>query len=246
MLTERRGLQITRNDTLARDLDDVIHSGPCKVLTGTLADPFTGDTIAFQFGQGTSELVQIDHIVALSDAWVKGAQLLTPDQRATFANDPLNLLAVDGSANAQKGDGDAATWLPSNKAFRCNYVAHQVSVKATYRLWVTQAEHDAMSRVLNDCPDEPALSSTYAAQATVEPAPEPAPFERAPAPVAPAPVEPAPVEPAPAPPAPVQPPATVHYENCDAVRAAGAAPIYADDPGYSRKLDRDGDGVACE
>lgn len=233
----------TRNDTLARDLTDVVKSGPCKVMTGVLADPFTGTSIGFVRGQGTSELVQIDHVVSLSDAWQKGAQQLTADQRATFANDPLNLLAVDGSANAQKGDGDAATWLPKNKAFRCGYVARQVSVKATYRLWVTQAEHDAIVRVLADCPDEPAVTSVYAAVAAPPVVAEPAP------PVEPAPVEPAPApepaQPAPAPVAPA-PPATVYYENCDAVRAAGAAPIYSTDPGYSRKLDRDGDGIGCE
>lgn len=229
----------TRNDTLARDLTEVAKAGPCTVVSGVLSDPYTGASIDFVRGQDTSALVQIDHVVSLSDAWQKGAQQLSADQRASFANDPLNLLAVDGSANAQKGDGDAATWLPKNRAFRCAYVARQVSVKATYGLWVTPAEHDAMARVLAGCPDEPALTSAYAAQ---PPAPEPV------AEPAPAPPTPAPAEPAPAPPAPPQPapPANASYENCDAVRAAGAAPIRAGDPGYSRTLDRDGDGIGCE
>ena len=77
--------------------------------------------------------MQIDHVVALSDAWQKGAQQLTEAQRLAFANDPLNLLAVDGPINQQKSDGDAATWLPPNKSFRCDYVARQISVKATLR-----------------------------------------------------------------------------------------------------------------
>ncbi|MFB7252503.1 DUF1524 domain-containing protein [Microbacterium sp. NPDC056234] len=240
----------TRNDILIRDLQGETLSGPCKVLTGMLDDPFTGARIDFVRGQGTSELIQIDHVVALSDAWQKGAQQLTPDQRATFANDPLNLLAVDGSANAQKGDGDAATWLPSNKSFRCEYVARQVAVKATYGLWVTQAERDAIARVLTACPDQPAPTSTFAA---VVPAPEPQPVVEAPAPVeqpaqpAPVPLVEQPVQPAPpAQPAQPAPPSNVYYENCTAVRNAGAAPIRTGDPGYSRKLDRDGDGVACE
>lgn len=239
----------TRNDILAAQLTAVRRSGSCKVTSGTLDDPFTGKTIDFVRGQGTSELVQIDHVVALSDAWQKGAQQLTADQRASFANDPLNLLAVDGRANAQKSDGDAATWLPANKSFRCEYVARQVSVKATYGLWVTQAEHDAMARVLGDCSEQPAVTSKYAAAAPVvevkpDPVPEPAPVAPAPAPapVAPAPAPVAPAQPAPAP----APPASVYYENCTAVRAAGAAPIHAGDPGYSRKLDRDGDGIGCE
>ena len=157
----------TRNDILARDLTEIARSGACTVTTGTLADPFTGEMVAFERGEHTSAEVQIDHVVALSDAWQKGAQQLTEDERATFANDPLNLLAVSGPANTQKGDGDAATWLPRNKAFRCAYVARQVSVKATYGLWVTQAEHDAMAGILNACPDERALTSDYAAKATM-------------------------------------------------------------------------------
>lgn len=246
----------TRNDILAAQLTETVLEGSCKVVSGVLSDPFTDTEIEFIRGQGTSELVQIDHVVALSDAWQKGAQQLTADQRATFANDPLNLLAVDGSANAQKGEGDAATWMPMNKGFRCEYVARQVAVKATYGLWVTQAEHDAIADILGGCPDEPTPTSAFATLAPVSVEPVPAPIEPEPVPLEPAPVpfEPAPVPalpapvpfaPAPAPPASA-PPTNVFYQNCDAVRAAGAAPIRAGDPGYSRKLDRDGDGVGCE
>ncbi len=84
----------------------------------------------------------------------KGAQLLTRQLREQFSNDPLNLLAVEGRANQTKGDGDAATWLPSNKSFRCTYVARQVAVKYKYSLWVTLAEHDAINRVLQSCPTQ--------------------------------------------------------------------------------------------
>ena len=101
--------------------------------------------------------LQIDHVVALSDAWQKGAQYLDANTRYQIATDPLNLLAVDGKANQGKSDGDAATWLPPNKAFRCQYVARQVSVKYKYRLWTTQAEHDAIAKILATCPKEPAL-----------------------------------------------------------------------------------------
>ncbi|SDO31855.1 Protein of unknown function [Microbacterium sp. ru370.1] len=236
----------TRNDMLGRDLTDAVRAGTCRVTAGTLTDPYTGASIAFVRGQGTSELVQIDHVVSLSDAWQKGAQQLTTDQRASFANDPLNLLAVDGSANAQKGDGDAATWLPAQKSFRCTYVATQIAVKATYGLWVTEAERDAMKRVLEACPDQSLPTSSFAA-----PAPAPAPVVEPEPVVAPEPVvvepAPAPAEPAPAPVVEAPAPAPdVYYANCTEVRAAGAAPIYAGQPGYSRKLDRDGDGIACE
>jgi len=242
----------TRNDILARDLEPEVKQGPCKVMSGVLADPYTGKRIDFVRGNTTSLAVQIDHVVALMNAWETGAQQLTQAQRVSLANDPLNLLAVDGPTNSRKGAGDAATWLPPQKSFRCAYVARQVSVKATYGLWVTQAEHDAIARILSACPDEPAVTSAFAPAAPVVAAPEPAPAPVAPAPApppvaAPAPAPaPAPAQPAPAPPPPPPAPAPVFYQNCDAVRAAGAAPIYAGQPGYSRKLDRDGDGIGCE
>ncbi len=163
----------TRNDILGRDLRAVVRSGPCKVLRGTLAEPYTGRTMQFVRGTNTSALVQIDHVVALSNSWQTGAQKLTQAQRITLANDPLNLLAADGRANAQKGAGDAATWLPSAKSFRCSYVARQVSVKAAYRLWVAPAERDAMKRVLSSCPRQPALTSSLAPGSAPAPAPAP-------------------------------------------------------------------------
>ncbi|APX01171.1 GmrSD restriction endonuclease domain-containing protein [Arthrobacter sp. QXT-31] len=151
----------TRNDILRRDLTGVTYTNsvPCKVQSGILADPYTGTTISFVRGTTTSSAVQIDHVVALSDAWQKGAQLLSTEVRTAFANDPLNLQATDGPTNQQKGDGDAATWLPPNRGFRCEYVARQVSVKARYGLWVTQAEHDAIAGILAGCPGQPAPTS---------------------------------------------------------------------------------------
>lgn len=145
----------TRNIILHRDLKDVVVNSECKVLSGTLDDPYTGKVISFRRGAGTSAVVQIDHVVALSDAWQSGAQMLSPEKRQQLANDPLELLAVDGPANQQKSDGDAATWLPSNKAFRCQYIARQIAVKKKYSLWVKPAEKDAMIRVLAGCPGEP-------------------------------------------------------------------------------------------
>ncbi|WP_228073714.1 HNH endonuclease family protein [Corynebacterium sp. ED61] len=140
-----------RNDVLQRDLHNVDAPKGCKVLSGVLEDPYTGTTINFLRGQDTSAMVQIDHVVAMADAWQKGAQQLSAERREQFANDPLNLLAVDGPANQQKGAGDAATWLPANKAFRCQYVSIQIQVKAEYQLWITPAEHDVMDRELGRC-----------------------------------------------------------------------------------------------
>ena len=148
--TDRNGCD-TRNDILKRDLSAVVFrekTRNCVVETGVLNDPYSGQTISFQRGEKTSALIQIDHVVALSNAWQTGIFQSSVKVRTNFANDPLNLMAVKGSLNSQKGDGDAATWLPPNKAFRCAYVSRQIQVKVKYGLWVTKSEKEAMLRVL--------------------------------------------------------------------------------------------------
>ena len=171
----------------------------------------------------------------LSDAWQKDAQQLDEQTGRNFANDAMNLQAVDGSTNGPKSDGDAATWLPPNKAYRCTYVTRQFEMKLKHGLWMTQAEMDAIARELASCTGSPHLHrlpvpvpAAAPASATVAPAPAPSVREQAPA-TAPAPSG-----------------AGVSYANCAAARAAGAAPIMRGEPGYSSKLDRDNDGVACE
>lgn len=151
--TDRNGCD-TRNDILRRDATGVtLKPGThgCVVASGTLQDRYSGTALPFARGDGA---VQIDHVVALSDAWQKGAQGWSAEQRTAFANDPLNLVATGSATNQQKGDGDAATWLPPYRPGRCAYVARQVAVKAKYGLWVTSAEWDAMGRVLAACPGE--------------------------------------------------------------------------------------------
>lgn len=143
-----------RNYILKRDMKSVKLKDSCKVDTGVLLDPYTGKTIRFKYGVGTSSAVQIDHVVALSDAWQKGAQKIGSAKRYAFYNDPLNLLAVDGPTNSSKGDSDASAWLPPNKAYRCAYVARQVAVKLKYKIWVIEAEKTAIKRVLSACPTE--------------------------------------------------------------------------------------------
>jgi hypothetical protein len=219
----------TRNDILRRDLVAVElkpESNGCTVLAGVLHDPYTGTAVGFRRGQGTSSQVQVDHVVALSDAWQKGAQQWDAAQRRNFANDPINLQATTGSVNEQKGDGDAATWLPPNKSYRCTYVSRIVEVKATYGLWVTQAEHDAIARILANCG---ALATAPATDVITPDAPVTS-SQEVPPPTTPLPSS----------------GSSVYYPNCKAARAAGAAPIYAGQPGYRSGLDRDGDGVACE
>lgn len=145
----------TRNDVLREQLVDVQikpNTNGCVVLTGVLNDPYTGTTVGFVRGPDSSDDVQIDHVVALSDAWQTGAAQLDEVTRRNFANDPLNLQATLGWVNQQKGDSDAASWLPPNGAYRCAFVSRIVDVKAAYGLWVTPAEYDAIGRVLaEDC-----------------------------------------------------------------------------------------------
>ena len=214
----------TRNDILNRDLTAKQHknSRGCVVISGILNDPYTGKIINFMRGKDTSEQVQIDHVVALSDAWQSGAQEISAQERLQLANDPENLLAVDGPANQQKSDSDAATWLPANASFRCSYVARQIRVKAKYHLWVKPAEKEAMINVLTPC-----------AGAAEAPAPKPVPDAPAPVPQADSPQE---QNPAPA----------LTFQTCDDARAAGYRNMHRGAPGYSEHLDRDGDGIACE
>jgi len=147
----------TRNDILKRDLTAEVFkekTRECVVLSGRLIDPFSGETINFVRGNTSSMEVQIDHVVALSNAWQTGAFKLSIKERTAFANDPMNLLAVKGSLNSQKGDGDAATWLPPLKSYRCDYVARQIAVKIKYKLWFTAPEKEAMVRILKSCPEK--------------------------------------------------------------------------------------------
>lgn len=144
----------TRNDILRRDLVDVVikpGSNDCAVLSGILNDPYTGTSVEFRRGPGSSAEVQIDHVVALSDAWQTGAQEWDDFTRRNFANDPIELQTTLGWVNQEKGDADAATWLPPNTSYRCVYATRIVNIKAAYRLWVTPPERDALARVLAGC-----------------------------------------------------------------------------------------------
>jgi len=222
----------TRNDMLITTLDDRTMSGSCKVLSGTLADPYTATTILFVRG-GASE-VDVDHLVSLSDAWQKGATPWPYAKRVAFANDPLNLQPTDASANRQKGDGDAATWLPPNKAYRCAYVARQIAVKKKYGLWVTGAERDAMVRVLRSCPD----------QALPGPGPQPTIASNTGGP-------PPGSTPKPTPKPTATKPASGSLDPRFSTWKEAIAAGYSDyvegvDPEYYWYIDRDNDGVVCE
>jgi hypothetical protein len=221
----------TRDRMLDRDLTAKAYVDDCRLQSGRLNDPYTAAHINYERG-GASE-VDIDHVVALGDAWQKGAQQWSYARRVRFANDPLNLLSVDASANRQKSDGDAATWLPPNKRYGCDYVARQVAVKTKYEAWITQAEHDAIARVLRTCPGQKLPKRGRLRVHVVPTHTEPA--------IA---ATPSTTKAGAAP-----DPGRGHmYANCDAVHAAGAAPPVRGTAAYATNagLDRDGDGLACE
>ena len=221
MDVDRNGCD-TRNDILARDLtDETFKPGTrdCVVATGTLADPTPGRRSPSSAGRTPATTCRSTTSSLSPTPGRRAPRPWTRHAGAAFANDPLNLLAVDGPLNQQKSDGDAATWLPPNRSYRCAYVARQVAVKVRYDLWTTRAERNAIATILRGCPDEP-LPGGVGGAASPAPASAPAP------------------SPAPAPSAP--------FENCAAARAAGAAPVHRGEPGYGAHLDGNDDGVGCE
>lgn len=142
----------TRDDILRRDLTNlVVRPGTCFAQSGTLIDPYTAATIEFVRGPKTSDSVQIDHVVSLADAWYKGARAWDSQRRLDFANDPRNLLAVSPKANFDKAFRDAASWLPPDDAFRCEFVARQIEVKTAYGLWLSAKERAVLEDVLARC-----------------------------------------------------------------------------------------------
>jgi len=146
----------TRNDILDRDLIDKTYVSikrcPNAVATGMLHDPYTNDTVPFTRGAQVGAAVQIDHIVPLALAWDLGARNWTDDMRLRFANDPANLLAVEGQANQDKGDKEPAVWMPPNTAFRCQYAMQFIAVLRGYALPVDAPSAAALRDAAASCP----------------------------------------------------------------------------------------------
>lgn len=152
------GTGTSRDYILKRDLASPVMDSRCRVVSGVLDDPYTGTVINFRRGVNTSGLVQIDHVVALQDAWASGASSWTQDRRVSYANDPDVLLASQGEANMAKGNGvdwKAAAdpvWLPSYRPYRCDYMAKRVNIKHKYGLSMSKPERTQTVRLLEACP----------------------------------------------------------------------------------------------
>jgi hypothetical protein len=142
----------TREEIMARDLVDVVAPDGCNVESGTLHDPYTGRTVRFVEDEDPMA-VQVDHVYPLSRAWQMGASDWTPERRLYFANDPRNLLAVDGPTNASKGDSGPGEWVPANRDYACSYARRYIRVATVYDLPVTTADRDSLAALLTTCED---------------------------------------------------------------------------------------------
>lgn len=160
------GSATTRDLILKRDLTDVAQDRQCRVTSGRLADPYTGASMDFKRGAATSQLVQIDHVVALQDAWASGAYAWSQAKRVAYANSPGVLLAVNGKENMAKGAGvdfngtsrwrsqhtsTPDIWMPSDKAYRCDYMARRVAIKHEYKLSMSAREKQQTVTFLGSC-----------------------------------------------------------------------------------------------
>ncbi len=139
----------TRDDVLARDLAVTARRSSCVVTAGTFTDPYSGKPMTFS--KAHADLVQIDHVVPLGLAWQLGAPQWTLGQRVAFANDPEELLAVNGALNQAKGDSGPDSWLPPDHAYRCTYVIRFTRIAYTYGLRITPSMRDAVNRQLDSC-----------------------------------------------------------------------------------------------
>lgn len=139
----------TRDEILARDLTNVVTDDGCDVKSGTLHDPYTGQTIHFTDDEWWT--VHVDHIYPLAHAWRMGADDWTAEKRLRFANDPINLLAVDGPTNSSKGDSGPGEWVPLTRDYACTYGRKYVRVATTYNLPVTDADRDSLAALLATC-----------------------------------------------------------------------------------------------
>lgn len=254
---------------------DVAQSAPaadgCSITAGTFTDPYSGQAVTVAGSHDQAGLT-LDHVVSPRHAWGLGGQSLTPALRAQLATDPLNLLVVSKSASSERNQRAADEWLPSGSG-RCTLAARQVKVKTKYHLAVSKAEAKQLSQALAGCQETKVAAEKKAAaeKAAAEKkaaeekaaaerkaaeekaaaeraeadrrAAEQAAAERAAAEQA---AETGYEEPYVEAPLEVSQAEDVYFNNCREARAAGYVNIFEGEPGYRRKLDRDGDGIACE
>ena len=193
--------------------------GTCGIIAATWYSPFDDGEYV-----DPSEL-EIDHLVALKEAWDSGAWAWTADHRRAFANDldhPEALVAVVSHQNQAKSDKDPSNWMPANEDAWCGYAADWVRVKVAWGLSMDESEAGRLRNVLEHCGPEP--GTLVGARPVARPPSTHPQATASPSTVADA----------------------AYYPNCAAAHEDGAAPVRRGEPGYGRHLDRDGDGIGCE
>ncbi len=208
--------EVLKRDSITYAQIDLFH---CTVVAGDWFSWYDGFTLS---DPGD---IDIDHVVALKEAWDSGAWQWSPAAMVAFGNDltdPRSLLAVSSGTNRDKGASDPADWLPPDSHFLCPFIGDWVAIKARWGLTMDQREHDSVQGLLTGAcvgwhvaPIAPPPTSTASVPATGTTTVPGSSSE-------------------------------IHYANCAAVRAAGAAPLLIGEPGYRAGLDGDSDGIACE
>jgi len=210
----------------------VNRSGTCKVVVGSWVSPYD------QMASNNPSDFDVDHLVPLENAFRSGGWAWSTERRRAFANNPGELVVASASSNRSKGSDPPNEWRPAFRDSWCAYADGWVKVKSAWGLTVTTSERDALGQMLDTCgiagPVWPLGGNAFTTPEGKAPSGSASGSAPTPAPVAPT----TPVAPAPG--------GSVYYANCTAARAAGAAPIYAGQPGYRTALDGDKDGVACE
>lgn len=200
----------------------VNRAGTCKVVAGSWVSPYD-----LKASNNAGDF-DVDHLVPLANAFESGGWAWSAERRRAFANNPGELVVASASSNRSKGADTPDQWRPSNRDSWCAYADGWVKVKSAWGLTVTSSERDALGQMLDTCG---IAGPVWPLGGTVLVTPDAPPPSGSPV---------APVTPAPS------PGGDVYYANCAAVRAAGAAPLRAGQPGYRTGLDGDKDGVACE
>ncbi len=215
--TSKNGCDTRASVLKAETRVSVTTNSNCTVLTGSWLSAYDGQTVT------SAGALDIDHMVPLAEAWGSGAKKWNSATRTAFANDTGydgSLIAVTASTNRSKSDRDPAEWLPPDTSYRCTYAKTWVATKWRWNLTVDTTEKRALTRILKtDCGSKLLILPARAKVKTdggTSSSSKPS------------------------------KPSSAYYKNCDAARAAGAAPVYAGQAGYGRHLDRDGDGVGCE
>lgn len=141
----------TRQDVLLAQMHEIElrWGSECRIYQARLTDPYTGERLTWR---DDGYWIQVDHVYPLAEAWYAGAWDWPRSKRLRFANDvDLELLAVSGRANQDKGSSSPSEWLPRPRQLRCDYVVKYLQVARGYRLSVTSADARAISAVARAC-----------------------------------------------------------------------------------------------